>query len=74
MLNTTGDIYKQFRDLNKNALLTKLNNLKQILSNKEAKSFLVYPNDVTMKEKLLRSEKGKIEHKENMMKYRKEQI
>jgi hypothetical protein len=36
MLNTIGDIHKQFTDLNKDELLTKLNNLKRRLTNAEA--------------------------------------
>ena len=73
VLNTTGDINKQFTDLNKDELLTKLINLKRRLTNKEAASLLNISNDLTMEEKMATAEKGKIEFKEHLKKYRKEQ-
>jgi predicted metallo-beta-lactamase superfamily hydrolase len=59
MLNTIGDIHKQFTDLNKDELLTKLNNLKRRLTNTEAASLLNISNVVTMNEKIEIAEKNK---------------
>ena len=42
MLNNHGGINKQFTDLSKDELLTKLNNLKQRLTNAKAASLLIY--------------------------------
>ena len=69
----TGTINKQFTDLNKDELLTKLNNIKNKLSNKEAIKVLNESNVFTTDEEMEAYKKFKIESKKALKQYRKEQ-
>jgi hypothetical protein len=73
ILNTSGDIYKQFTDLNKEELLIKLNNLKKRFSNKESIQLLNTSNVFTMNEKIERNAQIYKENLKIMKQYRKEQ-
>ena len=73
MLNNHGDINKQFTDLSKDELLTKLNNLKKRFTNKLAIQLFNTSNIFTTDERMEYLNKSSKEHLETMKQYRKEQ-
>ncbi len=73
MLNDNSNLKNSFSDFNKDELLTKLNNFKKRLTNKDAIALFNTSNVFTMDEKIAYREKSFKESEERMKKYRKEQ-
>ena len=73
MLNNHGEINKQFTDLSKDELLTKLNKLKNKFTNKLAIQLFDTSNIFTTDERMEYLHKADHEYKETMKQYRKEQ-
>ncbi len=73
MLNNHGDINKQFTDLSKDELLTKLDKLKQKFTNKQAIQLFETSNVFTTDERIEYSNKSYKEHLERMKQYKKKQ-
>ena len=73
MLNKNGEINKQFTDLSKDELLTKINNLKKRFTNKLAIQLFNTSNIFTANERMEYLNKSSKEHLETMKQYRKEQ-
>ena len=73
MLNDNSNLKNSFSDFNKDELLTKLNNLKKRLTNKDAKALFNTSNVFTTDEKMAYREKMYKENEESMKQYRKEQ-
>ena len=73
MLNDNSNLKNSFSNFNKDELLTKLNNLKKRLTNKEAKALFNTSNVFTTDEKMAYREKMYKESEKIMKQYRKEQ-
>ena len=73
MLNKNGEINKQFTDLSKDELLTKINNLKKRFTNKLAIQLFNTSNIFTANERMEYLNKSSKEHLETIKQYRKEQ-
>ena len=73
VLNDNSNLKNSFSDFNKDELLTKMNNLKNKLTNKEAVAFFNLSNNITKDEKMAYSAKSRTEYRERMKQYRKEQ-
>ena len=73
MLDKNSEIDKQFTDLSKNELLTKINNLKKRFTNKLAIQLFNTSNIFTTDERMKYLNKSSKEHLETMKQYRKEQ-
>ena len=73
MLNDNSNLKNSFSDFNKDELLMKINNLKKRLTNKTALTLLNVSNNITKDEKMAYAEQSRIEYREIMKQYRKEQ-
>ena len=73
MLNDNSNLKNSFSDFNKDELLTKLNNLKKRLTNKDAKALFNTSNVFTTDEKMAYREKMYKESEKIMKQYKKEQ-
>ena len=73
MLNDNSNLKNSFSNFNKDELLTKLNNLKNKLTNKDAKALFNTSNVFTTDEKMAYREKMYKESEKIMKQYRKEQ-
>jgi hypothetical protein len=73
MLNDNSNLKNSFSNFNKDELLTKLNNLKKKLTNKDAKALFNTSNVFTTDEKMAYREKMYKESEKIMKQYRKEQ-
>ena len=73
ILNDNSNLKNSFSDFNKDELLTKLNNFKKRLTNKEALMLFNTSNNITKDEKMTYREKMYKENEESMKQYRKEQ-
>ena len=73
MLNDNSNLKNSFSNFNKDELLTKLNNLKKRLTNKEALMLFNTSNNITKDEKMSYNAQSYKENLKGMKQYRKEQ-